>query len=49
MAALYKAPFTDIHEDSVNGFFEKGQVISLFNKLEAINSNSVIDSVVNFG
>lgn len=46
--ALFNAQFTDIHDDSVYGFFVEAQVTNIVNKLEAININSSIDSAVNF-
>ena len=49
VGALYQAPFTDIHEDSVDGFFEDAQVVNILDTLEAINGNSVFDGEVSFG
>jgi len=49
VGALYQAPFTDIHEDSVDGFFADNQVVNIIETLEAINDNSVFDGGVNFG
>ncbi|NOQ81476.1 MAG: restriction endonuclease subunit R, partial [Methylophaga sp.] len=49
VGALYQAPFTDIHEDSVDGFFEDAQVVSILDTLEAINGNSYFDNRVNLG
>ncbi len=49
VGALYQAPFTDIHEDSVDGFFEDAQVVNILDTLETINANSYFDSRVNLG
>jgi hypothetical protein len=49
VGALYQAPFTDIHEDSVDGFFEDAQVVNILGALEAINANSCFDGKVGFG
>jgi len=48
VGALYQAPFTDIHEDSIDGFFEDAQVVNIIETLDAINANSYFDGV-NFG
>jgi len=49
VGALYRAPFTDIHEASVDGFFKEAQVVSILDTLEVINGNSYFDDGVNFG
>jgi len=49
VGALYQAPFTDIHEDSVDGFFEDAQVVNILDTLEIITANSFFDGDVSFG
>lgn len=43
---IFEPPFTNMHDESAYGFFDKDKVVELFSCVRSINANAVVDEAV---